>query len=45
VAEALGLRPPEIMASGTPSQLATAPELPDLPEAVEEPDGEPARIL
>jgi transcriptional regulator with XRE-family HTH domain len=45
VAEALGLRPTEIMASGTPSQSATAPELPDLPEAVEEPDGEPACIL
>src|SRR5450631_443951 len=45
VAEALGLKPTDIMESGTPSQSATAPELPDLPEAVEEPDGEPACIL
>jgi transcriptional regulator with XRE-family HTH domain len=37
VAEALGLRPADILASGI------APELPDLPE--EEPDGQSTRIL
>src|SRR5258705_10220905 len=40
VAEALGLRPADILASGGPSQSATAPELPDLGEEVEEPDGQ-----
>jgi transcriptional regulator with XRE-family HTH domain len=40
VAEALGL---DILASG--GQSPTAPELPDLPEAVEEPDGQSTRIL
>ena len=44
VAEALGLRPPAILGTdGRPS--ATAPELPDLPEEVEEPDGRSAHIL
>jgi|SRR6266849_5437458 transcriptional regulator with XRE-family HTH domain len=38
VAQALGLRLPDILASGGPSQTATAPELPDLPEEVEEPE-------
>jgi transcriptional regulator with XRE-family HTH domain len=45
VAEALGLRPADILASGGPSQSATAPELPDLPEEVEQPDGRSTRIL
>jgi len=52
VAEALGLRPAEILASGGPSQSTVVPEppdpsqeLPDLPEEVEEPDGQPTRIF
>ena len=45
VAEALGLMPADILASGSPSQSATAPELPDLREEVGEPDGQSARIL
>ena len=45
VAEALGLRPADILAAGGPSQSATAPELPDLGEEGEEPDGQSARIL
>jgi DNA-binding XRE family transcriptional regulator len=44
VADALGLRLTDIMASGGPSS-ATAWELPDLPEEVEEPDGQSTRIL
>jgi transcriptional regulator with XRE-family HTH domain len=44
VAEALGLRPADIFAPG-PSQSATAPELPDLREEVEEPDGQSTRVL
>ena len=43
VAEALGLKPADILASG--GLPATAPELPDLPEEVEEPDGHSTRIL
>src|SRR3979490_990367 len=39
VAEALGLRPADILASGI------APELPDLPEEVKEPDDQPTGIL
>jgi transcriptional regulator with XRE-family HTH domain len=35
VAEALGLRPSDILAPGGPSQSATAPELPELGEEVE----------
>src|ERR1700724_3840117 len=38
VAEALGLRPADILASRGPSQSATAPELPDLRDEAEEPD-------
>jgi transcriptional regulator with XRE-family HTH domain len=34
VAEALGLRPAEILASGGPSPSTTAPEPPDLPEEI-----------
>ena len=45
VAEALGLMPADILASGALSQSATAPELPDLREEVGEPDGRSARIL
>jgi transcriptional regulator with XRE-family HTH domain len=46
VAEALGLRAgdSDILASGARSQSSTA-ELPELPEEVEEPDGQPTRIL
>jgi transcriptional regulator with XRE-family HTH domain len=44
VAEAMGLRPVDIPASGSPSQSTAVPELPDLSEEVEEPDG-PAHIL
>jgi transcriptional regulator with XRE-family HTH domain len=43
VAEALGLRPTDILASGALSQ--SAPDLPDLSEEGEEPDGRPASIL
>ena len=45
VAEALGLRPADILASRGPSHSATARELPDLQEEVEEPDGQSTRIL
>src|ERR1700692_4714717 len=44
VAEALGLRAGDILASDGRSQSSTA-ELPELPEEVEEPDGQPTRIL
>ena len=44
VAEALGVRPADILVSGGPSQSAT-PDLPDLPEEAEEPDGPSTRIL
>jgi hypothetical protein len=44
VAEALGLRAGDILASCARSQSPTA-ELPELPEEVEEPDGQPTRIL
>ena len=44
VAEALGLRPTDILASGAPSLPGTAAELPDLPEE-EESDGRSTRIL
>jgi transcriptional regulator with XRE-family HTH domain len=45
VAEALGLRPSDILAPRDPSQSATAPELPELREEMEEPDGQSTRIL
>jgi transcriptional regulator with XRE-family HTH domain len=35
VAEAVGLRQADLLTSGSPSQIATALELPDLPEEVE----------
>ena len=44
VAEALGLRPGDILASGARPQSSAA-ELPDLPEDVEELDGQPTSIL
>jgi transcriptional regulator with XRE-family HTH domain len=36
VAEAVGLQRTDLLTSGGPSQTATAPELPDLPEEVEQ---------
>jgi transcriptional regulator with XRE-family HTH domain len=36
VAEAVGLRRTDLLTSGGPSQTTTAPELPDLPEEVEQ---------
>src|ERR1700745_3302517 len=36
VAEAVGLRQADLLTSGSPSQTATALELPDLPEEVEQ---------
>jgi transcriptional regulator with XRE-family HTH domain len=44
VAEALGLTPADILA-GHAATSAAAPELPDLPDAMEEPDGRSAGIL
>ena len=44
VAEALGVRPADILVSGGPSQSAT-PDLPDLPDEAEEQDGPSTRIL
>jgi transcriptional regulator with XRE-family HTH domain len=47
VAEALGLRPADVLASGGggPDPSATGPELPDFGEEAEEPDGQSTRIL
>jgi transcriptional regulator with XRE-family HTH domain len=47
VADALGFRVTDFLSSsGSPlSPTAAGPELPDLVEEVEEPDGQPARIL
>jgi transcriptional regulator with XRE-family HTH domain len=47
VADALGLRVTDFLASGDPSLCAppTGPELPDLPEEMEEPDGHSTRIF
>ena len=44
VAEALGLTPADILGHG-PAATAAAPELPDLPDPMEEPDGRSAGIL
>src|SRR6476659_9016911 len=44
VAEALGVTPGNIFGSGGPSQAAT-PDLPDLPEESEEPDGRFTPVL
>jgi transcriptional regulator with XRE-family HTH domain len=47
VADALGLRVTDLLASGSPALIApaTGQELPDLPEDVEEPDGKSTRIF
>ena len=47
VADALGLRVADLLASGNPSFRAptTYQELPDLPEEVEEPDGQSSGIF
>src|SRR5437016_10407672 len=45
VATALGLRPADILAPDGRSLSVTGPELPDLPEEVEEPDAPPSRLL
>ena len=45
VAEALGLMPADILACRSPSASTTAEDLPDLPDAMEEPDGRPAGIF
>jgi len=45
VAAALGLTPADILAGHDPAATAAAPELPDLAEAMEEPNGRPAGIL
>ena len=45
VADALGLRVPDLLASTGPGAAAAGPELPDLLEDVEESDGQPTRIL
>ena len=45
VADALGLKPADILASGGPSLPATTPDLPDLPEEEEDPDGRSTGIL
>src|SRR3984893_13974373 len=45
VANALGLRPADLLASGGPSPSTSASELPDMPEDVEEPNGSPPGLL
>jgi hypothetical protein len=45
VADALGLRVADILASQNPSLLSNAHELPDLPEEGEDTHGQPANIL
>ena len=45
VAEALGLRPSDILASDSRPGSTAARELPELPDEVEEPDGWSARIF
>ena len=45
VAKALGLNLVDSLASGVASQSTTAPELPELAEELEEPDGHSPRIL
>jgi transcriptional regulator with XRE-family HTH domain len=45
VAQALGLRPIDMLGSDGRPQSAAASELLDLPEEMEEPDGRSARIL
>jgi transcriptional regulator with XRE-family HTH domain len=45
VAEALGLRTADILSVGDASHAGTACEQPDLPDALEELDGQPAGIF
>jgi transcriptional regulator with XRE-family HTH domain len=45
VAEALGLRPADVLSAASPSQAAAGSALPDLPDEMEEPDGRSAGIL
>src|SRR3984957_6601848 len=45
VANALGLRPADLLASGGPSPSTSASGLPDMPEEVEEPNGSPSGLL
>ncbi len=45
VAEALGLRPADILAACRSGPLTTSPELPDLLEEVEEPNGHSTCVL
>jgi len=45
VAEALGLRPADLLVSGGQAQSLPASDLPELPDEMEEPDGRSARLL
>jgi len=45
VAQALGLTPADILACRGAASTGTGEELPDLPEAMEEPNGRPAGIF
>ena|SRR5689334_11074964 len=45
VADALGLRPADILAACNSGPIATSPELPDLLEEVEEPNGHSTCVL
>jgi transcriptional regulator with XRE-family HTH domain len=45
VAEALGLTPADILADRHPSATAATADLPDLPDAMEEPDGRTAGVF
>jgi transcriptional regulator with XRE-family HTH domain len=45
VAEALGLRPADLLVGGGQPQSAPAPDLPELPDELEEPDGRSARLF
>jgi transcriptional regulator with XRE-family HTH domain len=45
VAQALGLRPADLLVCGSESQSAPAPDLPELPDELEEPDGRSARLF
>ena len=45
VAEALGLRSADLLVSSGQPQSAPAPDLPELPDELEEPDGRSARLF
>jgi hypothetical protein len=45
VAEGLGLRPADVLAACSSGPLMTAPELPELLEEVEEPNGHSTSVL